>query len=251
MVSLYSKIVSLVYILLLKNNFVHAGKRVRIFSGQETYIEKHPWIVSLLHPSDGMHNCGGSLINADTVITAAHCVHNKTSEPVSIIAGTSEWAHPGTIIKIKSISMHENFSTDGRTAKNDIAIIKLAEKVKFSNKIQPIKLPPETTKLSEGTSLTIAGWGQTTIWNSLFGTPTMTLMEAKVTVSKSENERIIITSDRSGSCPGDSGGPLELNGMLVGIVSSGRRYCTDFFPISSSYTNVAFFRTWITEKLEG
>lgn len=42
---------------------------------------------------------------------------------------------------------------------------------------------------------------------------------------------------------GDSGGPLVLNGLLIGIVSSGRKCAEPFSP--GVYTNVALVRNWI------
>jgi secreted trypsin-like serine protease len=33
-------------------------------------------------------------------------------------------------------------------------------------------------------------------------------------------------------CPGDSGGPLISGGKVVGIVSSGNKYCDEQFPVS-------------------
>ena len=44
--------------------------------------------------------------------------------------------------------------------------------------------------------------------------------------------------------PGDSGGPLTLNGVLVGVVSWGSSQCRhDVYP--NVYANVATLRTWI------
>ncbi|CAG9827559.1 unnamed protein product [Diabrotica balteata] len=84
----------------------------------------------------------------------------------------------------------------------------LEEEVKFSKKIRPIKLPEQDAKVPKGTSLIAVGWAKTT---------------------------------------GDSGGPLELNGTLVGIVSFGENDCVESDE-PSVYVNVAFFRTWIKNE---
>ncbi|CAH1236836.1 unnamed protein product [Diabrotica balteata] len=184
----------LVCIFLLKCNFVDAGKRFRIFGGKETRIENHPWMVSLIVPDIG-HNCGGSLINEDTVLTAAHC---------------------------------------------------LAEKVKYSDKIKPINLPEEGLKVTEGTSAVVAGWGRT----EPLGNASNILMETKVKVSKSERDYLIVAGERkSGICGGDSGGPLELEDTIVGIVSYTSGPECEESGIPGKYMNVPFYRTWIDKTL--
>ncbi|CAG9827552.1 unnamed protein product [Diabrotica balteata] len=84
----------------------------------------------------------------------------------------------------------------------------LEKKVVFSPKIQPIRLPKQGLHVPTGTPVITAGWGYTN---------------------------------------GDSGGPLELNGTLIGIVSWGDQ-CGK--PDSSGvYTKVSDFVTWINEKI--
>lgn len=43
----------------------------RIFGGSETTIDMIPWQVSLRH--NGKHICGGAIITAQWILTAAHC----------------------------------------------------------------------------------------------------------------------------------------------------------------------------------
>ena len=48
----------------------------RIVGGKETSIQNWPWQVGLQSPHDGSIFCGGSLLNKEWVITAAHCIHD-------------------------------------------------------------------------------------------------------------------------------------------------------------------------------
>ncbi|XP_072389757.1 trypsin-1-like [Diabrotica undecimpunctata] len=228
---------------LFNNNFIYAGSRFRIFGGKEASIEDHPWIVSLQVPSLG-HWCGGSLISEEWVITAAHCFMHENLKPESIIAGTSNLTRSDTTIKIENVIIHEKFRPR-RFYDYDIAIVKLAEKVTFSDKIQPINLPEQDAEVRISTSLTVAGWGLT----KLSGRASDVLMKTTVTVTRhcSCMKTIIAAYDRkSGICKGDSGGPLQLNGTLVGVVSGSGPFCGSRLP--AIYTNVALFRTWIKEK---
>uniref|UniRef100_A0A6P7GH98 Trypsin 5G1-like n=1 Tax=Diabrotica virgifera virgifera TaxID=50390 RepID=A0A6P7GH98_DIAVI len=235
-------IVIIVFLFLFENVPIYAGKHFRIFGGSETSIEKHPWMVSLQDSSRG-HLCGGSLINDDTVLTAAHCIIGDP-DSLYLVAGTSRWADKSSTLKIKNITVHEKWSQDGKNG-YDIAIIKLAEKVKFSKKIKTILLPEQDTKVPVGTALVVAGWG----YIGPNGPRSDVLKEATVSVTGSDSERLIYTwNKKSGVCSHDSGGPLELSGTLVGIVSFGPQ-CGEYSR-SAGYTNVAFFHGWIKEILE-
>jgi len=48
------------------------NQEIRIVGGRPTGVNRYPWVVRLVY--DGQFHCGGSLLNADYVLTAAHCV---------------------------------------------------------------------------------------------------------------------------------------------------------------------------------
>ena len=52
-----------------------------IWFGTDAARGSHPWIaqISNANGSSFVHNCGGSLIAPDWVLTAAHCVHDGTA----------------------------------------------------------------------------------------------------------------------------------------------------------------------------
>ncbi|KAF4524046.1 hypothetical protein B566_EDAN018123 [Ephemera danica] len=49
-----------------------SNSETRIVGGQITGIHRYPWVARLVY--DGQFHCGGSLLNGDYVLTAAHCV---------------------------------------------------------------------------------------------------------------------------------------------------------------------------------
>jgi secreted trypsin-like serine protease len=49
----------------------------RIIGGQEAPEGRYPYAVSLVYP-DGSHECGGSLIAPNIVLSAAHCAEDST-----------------------------------------------------------------------------------------------------------------------------------------------------------------------------
>ena len=58
----------------------------QIVGGEPAQEGEFPYIVSLQRGSS--HFCGGSLLNADTVITAAHCAQGQTAANLRIRAGS-------------------------------------------------------------------------------------------------------------------------------------------------------------------
>lgn len=52
------------------------------------------------------------------------------------------------------------------------------------------------------------------------------------------------TRVREGACHGDSGGPLAVNGQLVGVVSWGRP-CANGFP--DQYMRISSYTPWIQQ----
>jgi hypothetical protein len=76
---------------------------------------------------------------------------------------SKECADPAIEIPVDEIIIHENYQPDLRSKRNDIALIRLAEDVTFSQFIKPILLPNDEIK-SEfliGSQHVIAGWGRT------------------------------------------------------------------------------------------
>ena len=184
------------------------------------------------------HHCGGTLISQRAVITAAHCVSQKskdgalTVEPPSlfnIIVGMRNYGSgQGISRSVKEIKVHPKYAR----AKNpafayDVAILTLAEPIMDVLPVQLGKMSPS----KEGLSATVLGWGTTSRSSAEMSE---TLLEGQVqTIQPSQCARKvrqgsqgtlsfnpsiqICTAANSGPCKGDSGGPLleSRNGQFV------------------------------------
>ncbi|KAI1240556.1 Acrosin, partial [Lamprotornis superbus] len=138
----------------------------RIVGGTGSKPGAWPWIVSIQHPwIPGLgHWCGGSLITADLVLTAAHCFDKiKKIGILNVVIGATHLTQPGQwtqVRRIKRLVRHENYKRSDIT--NDIALLELNEPVECSPYIQVACVADPTIRVSELQNCWIAGWGTTT-----------------------------------------------------------------------------------------
>ncbi|XP_045488719.1 chymotrypsin-2-like [Pieris rapae] len=131
----------------------------RVVGGSDAPDGALPYQISLqLTKRDFAHNCGGAIIADRWVLIAAHCVTDKSPSDMVIMAGSNLLSEGGTRYKIDKILVHPKYTS--KPNKNDIALLKTAEKIKFTDKVKPIEIATEDPEPGEKCKL--AGWGYTT-----------------------------------------------------------------------------------------
>ena len=86
-------------------------------------------------------SCAGVLVNANTILTAAHCLMNTNANEIKAIIGVHTiWGklNPLNYYSVRSIHRHPHFEN---CCKNDLAVIKLAKPVLYGPKINSVCLP--------------------------------------------------------------------------------------------------------------
>jgi trypsin len=129
----------------------------RIVGGSEIEIEAIPYQVSVRFYES--HICGGSILSARFVITAAHCTHPFPKIGFSVRAGSTNKDQGGSVHTVSKITEHPRF--DDMLLDYDASILTLLNHIAFDKFRQPIKLPyfGEITKL--GSIVATSGWGLT------------------------------------------------------------------------------------------
>lgn len=143
------------------------NRQGRIVGGEIAAVGQFPYQCALLSAMEGGSGlCGGSILNANTILTAAHCADDSTLTTVTVIMGASDRTNPGansqTRVSPASTHVHLHPQYNRLTIVNDIAIVKLTTPVAFTAFIQPIALPSgaQLTDLFAGVPATVSGFGR-------------------------------------------------------------------------------------------
>jgi len=225
-------------------------KSSRIVGGTEAVPHSWPHQVALF--IDGMYFCGGSIISSEWILTAAHCMDGAKFVDVVMGAHNVHETEPTQVSRMSlNFFTHENWSSF--LLVNDIALIRLAEPITFNENIQPVKLP--SSDVDVGTVVTPTGWGRP---SDSAGGISDVLRQVDVPIianDQCQETYGIVTGGNicidatggKGTCNGDSGGPLNYNGVTYGITSFGSSAgCEKGYP--DAFTRVYHFLDWIEEK---
>lgn len=240
---------------------VDAGtSSINIVGGEAASAGDFPFIVSL--QVSGSHFCGGSLLNANTVVTAGHCGVAYAASRVSVRAGSLNRNSGGTVVKVSSIKTYSGFNQN--TLDGDVSIIKLATAIPTSSTISYATLAAAGSDPAAGSTLTVAGWGTTSEGGSSLPTALRKVsvpVIARNTCASQYNaldpSYVIstnmfcagLTQGGKDSCQGDSGGPIvDSSKTLVGLVSWGQGCAEPNAPGVYTRVGASPVRTFITSN---
>jgi len=212
--------------------------------------------------------CGGSVIHAEFVLTAAHCVDFVDRSQIHVLTNTQSLDSGGIRHAVAKIAVHPNWNPD--TSDFDIAVLKLKRKVKG---IRPAKFAQIITTTQEEADLAaprtnamVIGWGDInpgggqTYPTELHEVQVPIVKRSKCNAPESYDgavtPRMICAGFAAGgkdSCQGDSGGPLVVKNAAgkfrtqVGVVSWGEGCAlANFYGV---YARLAVLGAWVEDTI--
>ncbi len=247
--------------------------QTRIVGGSQIQMQEAPSTVALLNINrlyeTGSYYqsqfCGGTVIAAQWVITAAHCLFTPTgaatpAQDVAVLMGSSDLDNPvNQPVGVTRVITHERY--DARTKSNDIALLQL----EYAAVVPATPLDTQITTIND--LALIAGWGalaevdsagqqffpkqlQGAYVRMIPGAECEQLFQAYAGQVNDFNLCAGLPEGGVDSCQGDSGGPMyrfDSNNptalTLAGVVSWGHG-CADA-SAPGVYMRVAAYQSWI------
>lgn len=249
-----------VLVVALFSTLLTASPANAIVGGSAAQIKNFPWQVAMLF--NGAQDCGGSIIDADSILTASHCVEGRTARQLGVRAGVSlHTATTGQDRAVARIIMHPRYNDT--TLANDVAILELDRPLQFNANVQPIELvPADKTALLTGPNqpAVVSGWGALaenggypirlqSVELPVVSDAVCNRQLARFGESIQNSTMLCAGGTGTDSCYGDSGGPLvsrDSGGTpyLIGVVSWGLVCAQRGVP--GVYAQVSTYRNWVS-----
>lgn len=247
-----------------------------IVGGEEATPGAWPWQVALILAGGDLYlhqYCGGSLIDEEWVLTAAHCTADFIPSEIEVVVGVHNLNDPPPgyqRLPVSQIINHPNYNAS--TFDSDIALLKLATPATLgqSNGGLPVQLISPVganSGMLAGVLATVTGWGNRSGQPFPGGNdfpealhqvevPIMSQQECLAAYGSDITSSMLCAGYAAGgkdSCQGDSGGPLVFfepssqQWRQAGIVSWGIGCAAPNLP--GVYTRLSLFSNWISSVI--
>lgn len=214
-----------------------------------------PWTAQII-TSNGVHRCGAALIDANYIVTAAHCFSiTKSPDDYKVLLGGHK-SGTGQLHSVQNFTLHPFYNVV-LPSSYDVAVARIEPPANFSRAVRKVCLP--VFPVPDNKICIVTGWG----YDAENGNRSKILKEIHVPILSSflcndflhyqgrvHLASMICAGYNSGgidACQGDSGGPLfcEVFGRweLHGLVSWGNGCGRSFNP--GVYTKIAAVVPWL------
>jgi trypsin len=247
----------------------HIESRTRIVGGFNALEGRFPYGEVSLEGWRGRHQCGGSVVAKDMILTAGHCMRYFSVVKVGEYDKSNTVTAAGIQI-FSSIEKIRHPDFEASMFRNDVMLVKLDGIIEG---IVPVRLNQDEMKPSTSSVLTLIGWGtvdvSTKTSKSGDGTFPEVLQQASLpyipnSVCESSSydghslyrdeifdEMMCAGTTGVDACSGDSGSPLLVKGssaekdVQVGLVSWGHG-CGKYPGV---YSRISHLVPWIRKEI--
>ncbi|XP_026325329.1 collagenase-like [Hyposmocoma kahamanoa] len=240
----------------------------RVSGGHDAKLGFFPFIaglrITLINGKASV--CGASLVTLTRLVTAAHCWKDSSYKAISMLVVLGSLSifikeKSGQSVSTSDVVVHPNF--DAQKILNDVAVIRLKNKVKITKTVQVVRLPTRNMleKTFEEYRAYIAGFGRMSS-NSIVDSH-VRLGYKKIKVIGNEKCKdyygdvlkptyICAGAPDGAACRGDSGGPLAYKTKsqyyLIGVSSFGPLDCGES-SAPSVFSRITSYIDWIQKQL--
>ncbi|XP_053673654.1 uncharacterized protein LOC128723915 [Anopheles nili] len=246
--------------------------------GKDVQAGDWPWHAAIFYRMNGSlsYKCGGSIIDENTILTAAHCVLANRGivapAEISVHVGRSHLQEESDHIQehaVKDIMVHSEFSRN--SIAHDIALVRLASNITMTKFVQPVcvwTMEDGDKQLIIGKNGSIVGFGLTEddVVSDQLKQAWIGVVDPMTCI---ENDRGVFATHLTSemfcgggqpgvsACNGDSGGGMffEIGSkwFVRGIVSfTPKRENTDLCDGSkfTAFTDVAKYLGWMEQHVD-
>ncbi len=202
--------------------------RAAIVGGNPITIAQVPWqvvVIALLEPHVVLI-CGGSILNETEILTAGHCMYNPSTKeriaPGRIVVGAGSEdieIEPEQVSVAAGVRVHPYYNPSAPLPEpDDVAVLQLETPLVFNRDVQSIEPIMAGSLFSEGTGVSLSGFGREQLEEPLNGTLNgigMTLRSSRECGGEAAALFLCASSPNGSPCSGDSGSGLTVPGTPV------------------------------------